>query len=350
MQLAKLRRTFRATGLPRAVTRKSTDRLISEADDAIAEYVCDHFVPLRAPLILVSQVQRSGGSLVSQLFDGHPQIAAYPHELKIGYPSSEHWIRIPRSATKSFGEMYKGSQARLVRKGFSKGLQETARYPFLLSARAQERIFHNVWPRDREATRRDAADAYFTSFFNAWLNYRGDVSTARYITAFAPRMANHERSVHAFFETYPDGYLVQILRDPIGWFASSRGHKRWGRASVEEIAQGWVQSAQAIARNKREFGDRVIVLNFETLLADPERTMRALCDRFEIAYDASLSDPTFNRMPVRANSSYAVHAAGIIDEPRDRRRQVSDADAVLIEKKCGALRADVLQLAGVQDG
>jgi hypothetical protein len=42
--------------------------------------------PITVPLALISQIQRSGGSLLSQLFDGHPEIYAHPDELKIGYP------------------------------------------------------------------------------------------------------------------------------------------------------------------------------------------------------------------------------------------------------------------------
>ena len=44
----------------------------------------EHLVPVTDPLVLVSQIQRSGGTLLSQLFDGHPECHAHPHELKIG--------------------------------------------------------------------------------------------------------------------------------------------------------------------------------------------------------------------------------------------------------------------------
>ena len=40
------------------------------------------------PLLMVSQIQRSGGSLMAQLFDGHPQLYAHPFEIQIGYPKS----------------------------------------------------------------------------------------------------------------------------------------------------------------------------------------------------------------------------------------------------------------------
>ena len=46
----------------------------------------EHVEPVTSPLALISEIQRSGGSLLSQLFDGHPQVHAHPHELKIGYP------------------------------------------------------------------------------------------------------------------------------------------------------------------------------------------------------------------------------------------------------------------------
>ena len=39
------------------------------------------------PLLLVSQIQRSGGSLMAQLFDGHPELYAHPFEIHIGYPN-----------------------------------------------------------------------------------------------------------------------------------------------------------------------------------------------------------------------------------------------------------------------
>ena len=44
---------------------------------------------IEAPLVLVSQISRSGGSLLAQLFDSHPQLYAHPWELRIAF--SEHW-------------------------------------------------------------------------------------------------------------------------------------------------------------------------------------------------------------------------------------------------------------------
>ena len=54
----------------------------------------DHIQTVNLPLALISQIQRSGGSLLSQLFDGHPEIHAHPHELKIGFPRKYTWPKL----------------------------------------------------------------------------------------------------------------------------------------------------------------------------------------------------------------------------------------------------------------
>ena len=38
-------------------------------------------IDVHQPLILISEVQRSGGTLLSQLFDGHPQCFSHPEEI-----------------------------------------------------------------------------------------------------------------------------------------------------------------------------------------------------------------------------------------------------------------------------
>ena len=50
------------------------------------------FKKIKNNLIIISQVQRSGGTLLSQLFDSHPQIHSYPSELKLTKPKFD-WTK-----------------------------------------------------------------------------------------------------------------------------------------------------------------------------------------------------------------------------------------------------------------
>src|SRR5262245_51494389 len=63
----------------------------------IAILVRRHAIPVTQPLVLISQIKRSGGTLLSQLFDGHPSCYAHPHELQIG-KSKYQWPKLDLSA------------------------------------------------------------------------------------------------------------------------------------------------------------------------------------------------------------------------------------------------------------
>lgn len=91
--------------------------------DDIASFLNGHLVPLRAPLALISQVQRSGGSLLSQLFDGHPAFAAYPHELRFGFAEPDRWPRLDLGvgADANFRVLHDPKMRRLVQHGYNRG-------------------------------------------------------------------------------------------------------------------------------------------------------------------------------------------------------------------------------------
>jgi hypothetical protein len=64
----------------------------------------EHAVPVREPLVLISQIQRSGGTLLLQLFDGHRQCHVDPYELKIGHPKKHNWPPLDLSRPETWFE------------------------------------------------------------------------------------------------------------------------------------------------------------------------------------------------------------------------------------------------------
>src|SRR3954451_12778543 len=80
-----------------------------------------HLVGVREPLVLVSQIQRSGGTLLSQLFDGHPECHAHPHEVAIGFPKSQHWPVLDLGAPDEwFEQLYEKYTQKHFRRGYQK--------------------------------------------------------------------------------------------------------------------------------------------------------------------------------------------------------------------------------------
>ena len=133
---------------------------LGEAEEyaALVHQRLEHVVPVTEPLVLCSQVQRSGGTLLSQLFDGHPECHAHPHEIKIGWPREANWPPLDldrpdewferlfeKKALTHFVEGYQKRGAKLEGKTYP----SYDVFPFLFLPRLQKAIF------DARSRRRD---------------------------------------------------------------------------------------------------------------------------------------------------------------------------------------------------
>jgi hypothetical protein len=276
-------------------------------------------VEVDQPLVLISQVQRSGGTLLSQLFDGHPECHAHPWDLEIGHPRNWHWPPIDLTAPSSwFDVLYEGKVDLHLRKGYSKQAldRDPDVFAFSFLPRLQKAIFEHRTASRPKVGKRDVFDCYFTSYFNAWLdNHNLYTGPKKVITGLAPMLSMESENVEQFFEVYPDGTLVSVLREPLAWFASAQPHSK--RFADLETALGlWRRSSEAMIEASDRYGDRVVILTYENLVQETEATMRQLAERVGISMHTALLTPTFNLRRIKANSTQRVERYGIL---RDRR-------------------------------
>ncbi len=125
----------------------------------------------------------------------------------------------------------------------------------------------------------------------------------------------------ALLEIYPDARIVHLVRDPRAVMASQK--MRWrrrqlapagARVSLYDSLRVWVNyhpytvarlwsraTAAALALIEHP---RVTLLRFEDLLREPDATVRQLCARLEIEYDAHMLEVG------QVNSSHQSTAAG----------------------------------------
>ena len=194
--------------------------------------------PVSEPLVLVSQIERSGGTLLNRLFDGHPECHTHPRELEIGYPNNKrHWPPIDLNRPESWFEMlHEAHPGKYRRKGYWSSKRATERIPFLFSVQLQRTIFETCAASRNVASGRDVLDCYFTSYFNAWLdNHNLYTGPKKVVTGFVPRLSLDVAQVERFFEDYPDGTFISTVRNPCGWYLSFRGHRD---ANVDADVEG----------------------------------------------------------------------------------------------------------------
>ena len=302
--------------------------------NGLAEGVSDNVFPVTAPLVLISQIQRSGGTLLSQLFDGHPELHAHPHELKLGYPKKHMWpkIDLDEDPQRWLEILFEDKVIDHFKDGYKKERKHDEAYKFTFIPAVQRRIFLDYLGAIERKTLRDVFDAYMTSYFGAWINNQNGSGEKKFITAFTARLAMNKDNMESFFEIYPDGRLISIVRDPKNWFPSAVRHDPLKYGDIRGALGLWCESTQAMIQNKDKFGERVCILRFEDLVSNTALVMRHLADFLGISFDEILLRPTFNKFPIKANTSFTRGEAGILDSTLRRYETLRDQELKLINE------------------
>jgi hypothetical protein len=311
------------------VFKESKTQLKSEP-----EVYSENLSPVTSPLALISQIQRSGGSLLSQLFDGHPEIHAHPHEIMIGYPRKHIWPRIDLndSPERWFEILFEDMVIQHSREGYKKERTQRETFPFIFLPSLQRKIFLKYTDPAQSMKLRGVFDAYMTSYFGAWLSNQNSNGQKKFVTAFTPRLAMTKENMKLFFEIYPDGRLISLIRDPKNWYPSARRHSPKKYGDIEGALSQWKESAQAMHRNKRRYGERVCLIKFEDLIGKTEPVMRYLANFLGIEFDNILLIPTFNKFPIRANTTFKVEDQDIINSPLSRYKALTEEELDTIER------------------
>jgi hypothetical protein len=166
----------------------------------------------------------------------------------------------------------------------------------------------------------------------------------KFVTSFIPRLLMFPDSLERFRRDYPDGFVISSVRHPAGWYASAIRHKYDQYGSPERILDFWMRSTRAILATKQQLGDRLILTDFETLVADPAAFMQRVCRRTGLPWHHTLSEPTFNGMPVKSNSHY--ENVNHVDPDAGRRfEEVLPCETIArIEEIAGDLHREALEL------
>lgn len=120
---------------------------------------------------------------------------------------------------------------------------------------------------------------------------------------------------------FPGARVIHTFRDPRAIYVSLRQKEReetlsaWGRLARRagplfevyastSLALRWRRMARLHRRYAAAYPERYLLQRFEDLLADPEQTVRRLCDFIGIAFDDSMLEQVVH------NSSYAPKRSG----------------------------------------
>ena len=328
---------------------KRIERIFEKELKIMYNHRLDKFVKIDQPLVLISQIQRSGGTLLSQLFDMHPECHVHPHELLISHPYKWHWPDLDLNKPEVwFDKLFdKRYTTKFILEGYSKNPRKdniSRTFPFLLLPKLQKQIFYKCVESSEVKTQRDILNCYMTSYFNSWVDNQNLYGNSKkYIVAFTPRINMFEDSLERFFKDYPDGKLISILREPKNWFSSAHRHSPQAYP-LKKAIQLWKDSANAMLNSKKNYGDKVYLVCFEDLVSKPIESIKSLTNYLGINYNEILLTPTFNNFTIKANSSFKTSNYGVIKGPLSRYKNLPQDEQDFIDKEAYSLYEKVRKL------
>lgn len=287
----------------------------------------DIIVDCNLPLIYIRQLPRSGGTLLRSLFDGHPNCFVFPHELS--------WQKNGFDWTNNLGDYKNTNQIfvvlydKWVNGAIIQGIHR--KYPFHFNRKIHKNLFSNLSAKHSPNINRDWLGIYLTSFFNAWVDYQSLYgSLKQYCVAFCPQDPETISSVEIedFFKVYPDGFRIQVIRDPFGWWASE---KKYGNRTkhIQDYLPSYLESLRIGLQAHQHFPDRYLLISFTALIEDPERVLCLLCDKMALPFSISMLEPTVNNLPTSSNSSFEIIKKGLDNSVLHRWQNYLNEDEII---------------------
>lgn len=233
--------------------------------------------------IYVAGLERSGTSLLYALLTSHPEIAM---------------TRRTNLWTYFYGQY--GDLSRP--ENFERCLETMLRYKRIVVLEPDaERLREEFW---------QGEPTYGRLFALVAQHYAERAGKRRW----GDKSLNTERYADAIFEAYPDATILHIYRDPRDRYASAVTRWKVSRGGIGAGTAVWVSSMRLLERNTRRHPGRYLGVRYETLAAEPEVTLREICDVIGEAYTPAMltmrGAETFR--DEGGNSSYEEREPGTI--------------------------------------
>ena len=239
--------------------------------------------------------------LLNRLFDGHPEINALPHEIGSGTAATGPWpgIDLDNSPQDWFQIFFKEVDTTVIRKKFGGGDTDSTTIPFVFLPLIQEQLFLKYLENSEMIQLRNVIDAYISSYFGSWLDYQNLSGDKKLTTAYAPGIATQLESMEVFFEIFPEGRIISLVRNPEDWLACACAHEPAIYDNTRSAVNRWKKSVRTVLEINRKFSGRVCLIRFEDMINRTDAVMRYLSNFLEIKFEDILLIPTFNSIPLQ---------------------------------------------------
>ncbi len=259
--------------------------------------------------VLVAGLERSGTSLTFALLASHPNIAMVRRTNLWTYFYDQ------------FGDLADDANA-------NRCIDRMMQYKRLV-----------VLQPDEDRLRREflAGDRSYARLFGLFFEQQAERAGK---PRWGDKSLHTERFAEEIFRAWPTARIVHMMRDPRDRYASVQARWKSRLGGVGAGTAEWLMSAKLANRNLATWPDRYRVVRYEDLAAEPEDTVRSLCEFLNEPFEPTMlaMDGAAAFRDQGANSSYGSRPPGLIStDSIGRFRTVLDPEQIaFIEQMTGS--------------
>lgn len=257
----------------------------------------DKFESFNNKIILISQLQKSGGHLLLSLLDGHSRIHVYPHELILNQPQSlwfdEKKLIFKNQSNYSLKLVNSKHATDLITNDKSNNIKN-----FFFSLAKQEKIFKKY---KKKNNFKNNFILYFFSFFNSWINYHKKFNNDP-IVFFIPQFFANEISSKKLYENFKNFSLVYICRDPLTWSRSAKNYKPNKFKNLSDLLNFYIAHQKFLLKNFKK--KDIVVISYENLIKKSKLEIQKLLKKLGLNIGKINLSFTSNNQSISTYSSF----------------------------------------------
>ncbi len=248
-------------------------------------------------LLMISAMYENGGNTTHRMLDGHPQMFVYPFESQPGtkfvndhlsslYPVKYRWPVFPLDATPEQDyELIIDEEGKVRSK--TPQVSKFRHAEFDLDDQERKARYVEI-VRELGRSRGHNVQAFFRATFDVWKNLRRS-GEERIHVGYSPIIGVDADKI---LTDLPGAHVLNIVRNP--WSAYVDTKKRAVPLGLAHYLTGWCVHQYHALMFQALHPDRVHIVRFEDLVADPKAALGPVCESLGARITDTLIAPSWN--------------------------------------------------------
>lgn len=278
-------------------------------------------------LLMLSAMYENGGNTVHRFLDGHPQMFVYPFESQLGtslvqdhltsmFPVKYRWPSFGLDWN-SFQDYKAIIDEECKVRARTPQVSKFRDMPFDFDDDVRRGIFTRYIEEKGRSTGNNVAGFFFATF-QAWKDCNRTGQEKVYV-GYSPIVVVDTGRI---LRDLPGAHVLHVVRNP--WSAYADTKKRPVPHSLERYMICWTTSQYHALVFEKIFPDRVHIVRYEDVVADPKGALGKICHRMDLQPSDSLKTPTWNGQPLQEVYPWGTIRRATVEANKATARELAD--------------------------